>query len=215
MIENTYGQAPVIIDHIDVECDEMMYYQYLPIKFSGYTNTYIEDRLDFVWDIYSTAKQDFITTFGRDKFIDMYVYLTVKNLYQIPGRPFNRLGWHSDGFMTDDINYIWSSNQPTIFNASEFNLTQDYNMSMIEMEKQARECNNFQFDSKLLIRLDQYNIHKVADISDAGMRLFVKISFSKDRYDLIGNSKNYKVDYEWDMKPRSIERNIPQSKITK
>jgi len=47
------------------------------------------------------------------------------------------------------------------------------------------------------------------------MRTFVKISFSKDKYDLIGNSHNYEMDYKWDMKERKEERNIPQTALIK
>lgn len=43
------------------------------------------------------------------------------------------------------------------------------------------------------------------------MRAFLKVSFSKDKYDLLGNSHNYLMDYNWEMKARKEDRNIPQS----
>jgi hypothetical protein len=45
------------------------------------------------------------------------------------------------------------------------------------------------------------------------MRAFLKVSISKDKYDLIGNSHNYLLDYDWQMKERKQERNIPQSVV--
>lgn len=213
MKKKTYGELPCAITNINVECTEMMYYQYLPIKLSGSIIYHREQRLMFTDELLDIIIDDFKKNFGVKEFINSYIYLTVKNLFQIPGKPFNRPGWHSDGFMTDDINYIWSDSQPTIFNNSEFTLSQDHKKSIIEMDQQAKVCNNIQFANKHLLRLNQYNIHKVSDITNSGMRLFIKVSFSKDKYDLEGNSHNHQIHYNWNMKPRDIDRNIPQSKI--
>ena len=158
---------------------------------------------------------DFISTFGLDEYKESFMYVTAKSLYQQPNVSFNRMGWHSDGFLTEDINYIWCDKDPTIFNKSEFNLTLDDTVSMKEMEEQALEINDITFKENELLRLDQYNIHKVAPVLEGGMRTFVKISFSKDKYDLIGNSHNYLLDYNWEMKQRNTDRNIPQSNIKK
>ena len=51
---------------------------------------------------------DFKNKYGRYRFLDSYMYLTVKRQYQSKSKLFNRPGYHSDGFLTDDINYIWS-----------------------------------------------------------------------------------------------------------
>ena len=70
------------------------------------------------------------------------------------------------------------------------------------------------YDNYTLVRINQYNVHRVADVTEDGMRAFLKVSFSKDKYDLIGNAINYDLDYNWKMKPRNITRNIPQSTIS-
>ena len=42
----------------------------------------------------------------------------------------------------------------------------------------------------------------------------VDMSFNNTvKYDLIGNSHNYLLDYDWQMKERKQERNIPQSVV--
>jgi hypothetical protein len=87
----------------------------------------------------------------------------------------------------------------------------DY-LSLAEMEAQALKENEVKYPINSLLRLDQYNIHKVSEVENPMMRTFVKISFSKDQYNLEGNSHNYNMDYEWDMKQRQESRNIPQSK---
>lgn len=205
-----YGQLPKQIGTFKVECKEMLFYQYLPIKLIGNHAPVCEDRLMCYHDIIGAACCDFIGTYGLDRFISTYAYLTAKYLYQSAGCSFNRPGLHSDGFMTDDINYIWYDKDPTVFNSSEFELTMDDRFSLSQMAHQALPENDIVYPVNTLLRLDQYNIHRVGTPTK-GLRNFLKVSFSKDRYDLIGNSHNYLLNYDWDMKPRSIERNMPQS----
>lgn len=208
-----YGSAPKQLGEFKVECREMMFYQYLPIKFPSMTHPVMESRLDCFKRIIGTACCDFIADFGLNAYGDSFVYVTAKFMYQQVNKPFNRPGWHSDGFMTSDINYIWCDRCPTIFNSSKFVLSQDDKKSLAEMEQQAIPKNNYSFPDNTLLRLNQFNIHKCADVTASGMRTFLKISFSGDRYDLIGNTHNYLLDYDWEMKPRKEERNIPQSNI--
>lgn len=205
---------PTPIGIFAVECKEMMFYQYLPIKMAGDWYYHHEPRLNCFKQIIKAAGEDFIHLFGLPKFLDSYIYVSAKHLYQSPGNLFNRPGYHSDGFMTNDINYIWSDSAPTIFNSGPFHISPDENISMKEMESQAMKENEATFPNCTLIRLDQSNIHRVADVTESGLRAFLKISFSTDKYDLIGNSHNYELDYNWDMKPRLIRRNVPQTRIS-
>jgi len=208
-----YGQLPKPIGVYKVDCREMMFYQYLPIKLISQSTPIIEDRLKCFSEIIGVICCDFIGTFGLDRYVNSYVYLTAKHIFQQKDCSYNRPGYHSDGFMTDDINYIWSDCNGTVFNKSRFVLTMDDSGSLVEMEAQAKPENEIVYPDNTLLRLDQYNIHKVATIDKPSMRTFIKLSFSKDRYDLIGNSHNYLLDYNWEMKDRKPQRNIPQSKI--
>lgn len=208
-----YGQLPTSLGIFEVECQEMMFYQYMPIKLAGSFYIDFDDRLQCFFELIVKCTNDYATILGLDAYQDAFVYITAKHMYQTPNNSFNRMGWHSDGFMTDDINYIWSNSYPTIFNDSEFNLTLDDSISLIEMDLQAKEEHNIVGIENSLYRLNQFNIHKVQPIRVGGMRTFVKISFSKDKYDLLGNTKNYLLEYNWEMKERKEERNIPQSVI--
>lgn len=207
-----YGELPSRLGQIKIDCQEMMFYQYLPIKLNGFILLQYEARLDVFWKLFQEAVQDFIQKYGHENYIGSNIYLTAKHQYQTPEKTFNRMGYHADGFLTDDINYIWSDKSPTVFNKSNFNLTLDDVISMKEMEEQALKENEVTYPINTLLRLNQFNIHKVSENQEEGMRTFVKISFSKDKYDLIGNSHNYELDYNWEMKPRKQVRNIPQSK---
>lgn len=213
-MEKKYGKLPQPLGIFRVECNEMMFYQYLPIKMAGSMDLFHEDRLWCFFQLMSVCALDYHELVGTESYKNSYMYLTAKRMYQAPKCSFNRLGWHSDGFMTDDINYIWCDAYPTIFNDSDFNLTLDDSISLKEMEQQAKRKGNVFALENNLYRLDQYTIHKVQNVIVGGMRTFVKISFSKDKYDLIGNSHNYEIDYKWEMKERKQERNIPQTIIT-
>lgn len=203
-----YGKLPEVIDIININVEEMFSYTYLPIKLLN-GKIIIEERLKpFIYMIYK-CESDFLKTHTFSEYDEHYIYLTVKNLYQKENRGFNRSGWHSDGFLTNDINYIWSSNQPTIFNDSRFDLSPCDERSMDEMIFQAKKENNITYPNKTLLKLDQYVIHRVGPIEE-GLRCFFKLSFSKDRYNLKGNSHNYLLDYNWEMRDRKTERNIPQ-----
>lgn len=202
------NKTPTVIKQIKCEMDEMCFYQYLPIKIKNlpFDERHIPKQLTPIKKIVSTAMCDYIGRFGLDRYNKSFVYLTVKNLYHKG----NREGWHIDGFMTNDINYIWSDKLPTIFNNGEFNLTEDDKISLKEMEEQAENRNSFCYGSNTLILLSGNEVHKVNEDELIGKRLFVKISFSEDEYDLKGNSVNYLIDYKFNYRDRNIDRNIPQ-----
>lgn len=209
-----YGQLPKELGLFEVDCKEMLFYQYLPIKMPNETQVKFEERLNCFSALVGAICCDYIGEFGLDNYVNSYVYLTAKHLYQMPNCSFNRTGWHSDGFLTDDINYIWCDKYPTIFNKTDFDLPLNDLLSMEEMEKQAMPFNDVTYKENQLLRLNQFNIHKVAPIEKGGMRTFLKVSISKDKYDLIGNSHNYLLDYNWQMKQRNEVRNIPQSVVS-
>lgn len=205
-----YGELPKYLGLHEVNCDEMMFYQYLPIKLAGQTKPIVEKRLKCFEELIGNICCDFVGEFGLDRFVNNYIYLTAKKMYQVNGCSFNRKGYHSDGFLTDDINYVWCDKNPTVFNFSKFNLTLDDSVSLQEMEEQADENRIETYPENSLLRLNQYNIHRVSNLESLCLRTFVKVSFSLDKYDLKGNSKNHLLDYDWKMRERKSERNIPQ-----
>lgn len=214
-MKHHYGELPKVIDSIEVNVKEMMFYQDMLIKHQRSTKFLIEKRLDIFLPIIDSAVSDFIYNYGMERYLNSYVYLSAKHLFQPKQEPFNRPGWHTDGFMSDDITYVWSNKNPTVFNHSQFTLTQDHALSIKEMEGQAKPEKNLTYLENTVLRLTQYNVHKVAEVEHSGMRAFVKVSISKDKFDLIGNTHNYELSYDWEMKPRNIERNVPQSNVSK
>ena len=209
-----YGELPFELGIFEVECKEMMFYQDMPIKMKK-PSTYLrlEERLQCFTPIIDASVNDFGLEFGVSELRESYIYISAKRLFQTPGHSFNRPGWHSDGFMTNDINYIWCDKDPTIFNKSDFNLPLDDLLSMEAMGKQALPENDVKYKENQLLRLNQFNVHKVAPVTSIGLRTFLKISFSREKYNLIGNTHNYLLEYDWDMKERSSSRNMPQSNL--
>lgn len=210
-----YGDLPKVLGFFEIKPTEMFYYHDMPIKLSGQPVFLVEDRLSFLERFLMNVSAEFIKEYGHDAFMSHNMYLSAKHQYQTPTNSFSRPGYHSDGFLTDDINYIWSNNQPTIFSTSDFNLTLDDKVSLGEMEAQGRSEDEITYPNSTLLRLNQYNIHKLGVCEGVQLRLFVKVSFSLDKYDLIGNSVNYLLPCGWEMKERGVNRNAPQSKLNK
>lgn len=195
-----YGYAPLVLDeNIILNPAEFCFIQYMPIKMAGIGSVSIPEHIMWIKPLVSRIG------FG----IGDYVYATVKYAWVDKDSCANRPGWHSDGFMTDDINYIWYNSIPTEFCVQEFDITQNCDLSLCEMESQAMEENIIIHPCNSLIRLDQSVVHRVAKCQHGCYRAFVKISVSKNQYNLIGNAHNYLFDYEWVMQERSISRNHP------
>lgn len=196
-----YGNAPTLIKSIEVNSDELMFVQYLPIKMKGSTDVRIPDNLLIFSEI--------ITEVMKEVQLDEYVYITAKHFYVNADSLGNRAGWHSDGFGTPDINYIWSDNSPTEFCVQPFSISSDCLVSMQEMEEQAKKENVLTYPCNSLLRLDSSVIHRVNPKPDEGFRTFVKVSISQEKYNLIGNAHNPLFDYNWDMQKRKPYRNHP------
>ena len=141
---------------------------------------------------------------------DQYVYLTAKTLWVSGDYIGNRPGWHSDGFGTNDLNYIWYDRAPTEFLDADFDLPDDCADAMEQMANHALGRVPVLYPDKHLLRLDPSVIHRSPVDFEAGMRTFVKVSVSPDRYDLVGNSVNHALP-AWPLTARKAERNHPAS----
>lgn len=206
-----YGALPVDLGLIDLSPSEMMFWLYCPIKLPGMQSVSVPDNLMQYRPIWEEARSD-----CADRWGDSYAYITAKTLWATPENPGNRPGWHSDGFMTDDLNYIWCDANPTVFffNGHRHAFTADHNVSLAEMEELCEGQSAAAFDHrtypvKHLLRLDQTVLHKVATEICAGVRTFIKISVSRHRYALRGNSINHEIAPNWAYADRQAERNCP------
>lgn len=208
-----YGNAPAVLDTIDLNPVEMMFWMYCPIALPG-GRVKLPENLTQFYTIVDHAMYDYMEQWGREDFQRQYIYVTAKTLWVTKDAPGNRPGWHSDGFMSDDINYIWSDTNPTLFWQPHtlVPFTQDHVKSLAEMDTvEADTMHHFTYPNKTLLRLDETVIHRVGTYEQPGMRTFVKVSFSTEKYDLEGNSHNHGLDYNWPMRKRGEVRNSPQA----
>lgn len=208
-----YGNLPTDLGLIDIAPKEMMFHMYMPISLPGSDRVFLPEHLETFKPLIVKAWED-----ERERFRDEYVYLTAKTLWVSGDYIGNRPGWHSDGFGTDDINYIWADREPTDFLAPLFN---GFNFEGHDCDQFYAHCNAAEesptwnivyYPDKHLLKLDPSVIHRSPVDFEAGMRSFAKVSISKDQYNLEGNASNYLLDLDWKMKPRNVDRNHPSKK---
>jgi hypothetical protein len=177
--------------------EEFCYHVYMPIRIGNKQS--VPEHLKWcVPLLHAIMDEDYI--------LFNYQYLTVKHMW-VDGWG-NRPGWHIDGFGSEDVNYIWSDCNPTEFCVQEFDLSDDHELSMVEMEQQAKEENCFKAVPCELLRLDSTMVHRVVKVDKPTLRTFVKISCSNERYNLKGNARNPAFP-SWEMQERELNRNHP------
>lgn len=136
-----------------------------------------------------------------------YCYLTIKKGYIQPNSTGNRSGFHIDGFKSDQENFIWSDCDatPTEVVVGNFLLTNDHEKSLDEMERQASKWFKHQLETNYLYEMNQKCVHRPTfnNTNNSVLRTFVKVTYSKELFNCLGNAWNYKLPH---IKP-SVERN--------
>lgn len=220
-----YGAAPKDLGCIELDTSEMMFWLYLPIKMpaslrSGYA---FPAQLAKFEPLVREVFADVYGTYGQQRWLDSYVYLSVKVLHVTPDAPGNRPGWHSDGFMTNDLNYIWADRNPTEFFEAFplFRVSEDHSKSLEEFDTYATHPftdgvfadQTYHAKVNHLYRLDQTVIHRVSPNVETGKRAFVKVSVSDQPYVQLGNSINHDLpEHPLPTLERKADRNCPQGK---
>lgn len=213
-----YGKPPVDCGSFeDINLNEVMYYLYLPVFMAeAYspdrsTNVRLPKNLEGLRSmIFASVLRE--SDEGRKW---RYIYVSARKGWATPDNPLNRPGWHTDGFGSPDVNYIWWSGPGTRFwlkgNLDSPTISDDHIKSMEEFEELTTRWPGFikTFPAKRLYQIDRYVIHATPVLTKGCMRQFVKISFSNERYNLYNNSHNYEFDYDWPMVDRDVIRNDP------
>jgi hypothetical protein len=199
----SYGRDPKVLGKLQLQPSEMCFVQYLPITMPEFGG---EARVpaNLCW------AKPIIKLSLRYASLDKYIYLTVKHLWVTPDNIGNRHGWHTDGFGSDDLNIIWSDKYPTEFCVQDFTLSSCHEKSMQEMEEQAKPENILTYPEGSVILLDKWNVHRPPVIQESGFRTFVKVSISKEKYNLRGNAHNCLFPYNWGMHNRQVNHVIIQ-----
>jgi len=196
------SKYPVNIGKFVTPCWELMYVLYMPIRLAGQDEVTIPKSL-----------------MGYESFVKMcinnegesangkYIYLTVKSLWVEPSCLGGRQGWHTDGFGTEDINYIWTNKYPTEFCNQEFYLSDNHEVAMQNMNDQVRQENIVKYPELDVIRINHKHVHRCPIDVTPSYRTFARVSISDNKYNMIGNAHNHDLDYNWVMHPRGLTRN--------
>lgn len=206
---SNYGHAPETVGVYDLDFSEYMHYMYLPVSLPSSRGVIsLPPRLEFARNMITDA----ILLERIEKHTEWdYIYVTARRGYATPGNPLNRPGWHADGFGTPDVNYVWTDRFPTMFAVQEFaGISLNHADSIRQFEEQIDPTKVRTYADRVLQRLDPFVIHAAPTIpAPGGERSFFKVSFSNERYNLIGNSHNHLLDYDWPMYSREQLRNDP------
>lgn len=179
---------------VDVNPTEYVFNLYLPIKLQWGVCIHLPENIKWALPIVQSVIKDV----GRTSIEGRWMYITVKYMwvgYELANRP----GWHADGFLTNDLNYIWYDRLPTEFSIQDFEVDECHIKSLEQFEEQAKDENIQTYPIKHVLKLDSRNVHRVAYDDNPGFRTFVKVSISDHFYNLEGNAKNpaFEIDEEY------------------
>lgn len=207
------GAAPEVLGTVNMEATEAMFWLYAQVKRRGDRFTLLPHNLKWV----SPMLEDIAAREGEVARLSHNVYVTAKVLWTEGACTGQRPGWHTDGFGTPDINYIWYDRSPTRFWVPPCmtRFSADHRNSMRMMEESALEHPEYilTYPPKTLLRLDERVIHSPQPEVEPGWRAFVKVSLSRSEYDLEMSSTSAGFP-EKKRTPRTLERNCPTGRST-
>lgn len=206
----TITSKPKDCGPVTVSSEEMCFIQDMPVKLIGHDVDCIQIPQRCAWaaQIVTAAVTE---EQGRGQRLkDWYIYLTMKVLYVTPYNKGTREGWHCDGYGSDDVHYLWSDALPTEFFVGQIQAPFDRSQALGCFGDSLRGVTDTWMPNRShLVRSDSGCIHRVSVEPYSGIRSFVRVGFSRSRFNLFGNAHNELLDYQWDMVPRTASRNDP------
>lgn len=213
MSSKFYDGSPREICNWEVDNSEFMLWLYLHVKLP-FGKVMLPDNVKKFNGILDIVKGSLDSV--DNKWKESYIYLTIKSMVVSEDNVGQRLGWHSDGFMTEDLNYIWSDvkDLTTRITSGVLNLTQCHSKSLQEMEdyKDYLLELSYQVKENTVYLLNESVLHEAVRPTKPVFRNFVKVTVSDKLYKLDGNSVNHLLgDYlPNSLVKRNETRNCPQ-----
>lgn len=149
-----------------------------------------------------------------------YIYITIDQKPIEPNKTQRRYGFHGDAFITSantdmedeiitDNTYVISDGLSSEFSAGPFDLNgiepEDDEAVLKRFQETAERIGSVVYPPYTLLKLTPYDIHTPSiNKTDQTMnRTFVKIAFSRERYNMLGNTMNPLLNYDnWTWVPR-------------
>ncbi|ADG59958.1 hypothetical protein Acj9p058 [Acinetobacter phage Acj9] len=178
------------------------------IKQAGHSEYQIPANIEhIVWEAIAAVHELNEQLYNDDWLYNCY--LTLKHEYVNPSSTGTRPGWHIDGFMSDQKNFIWSDCLPTQVALGDFKLSLHHDLSLHEMERDVRGRPIVQLASKMMYELDQEVVHApvVNETSSPILRTFLKLTYTKDEFNCARNAWNYKLPNVRGFKTPGASRN--------
>ena len=204
-----YGKMPEVIEEVELENNSTMMCLYMLVNKPLTHMAQLPDQYLWVGDLLDEVFFDMDT----NEIFEKYVYLTVKSGWVSGDHTMQRPGFHTDGFMTDDINYLWSDNNPTQFiGGCIMGVPEDHEESLEYFDSilEGTGLEPKEYPNNTLLKLNDRVIHRARPVMTPGFRNFVKITVSDHQYRLKGNTVNPMLDSGWvnDVE-RKVGRNCP------
>lgn len=200
------SRAPLDLGAFPNQAEEFQHVVYMPIKpreYAYFRRLDLPEHLDWAFPLLQAVSAHI----GPQP---RYVYLTVRHHWVEAGTAGNREGWHIDGYGSPgDRNFIWCSSVPTEYVEGNLWLPEDHADCLALLAAIP--------EGDLVQTLKPYHLYELGDVvhrcalaKESGMRTFVKISVSSEKYDLLGNARNPLLpSTHWPLKPREGVRNHP------
>lgn len=138
-----------------------------------------------------------VELFKHNDFDDQYLYFSLKKGHVAPYTMQMRSGFHVDGFLSEDRNWVLSDSLPTTVALGQFSVEPDHEVSLHEFNDQARLKKHEKLKPHTLYELDKECVHSTS-INLSGetvVRTFLKVVASKEKFNGIGNAWNYKLPH--------------------
>jgi len=223
---------PVVIDNIkhknffqkkDAD-NNFLWLLDLPIKMPG-INWKIPTELEQFSEFITKAVQ--YEKLINPNIENYYAYLSVDQRPVKPNESQRRPGWHADSFITKntrsdidkkqiDIDSIYLAYDctPTEFCEGPFTFNNNFdhhnNIDVLNhFEQTAKGKNITTYDPFTILKMGPECVHRVGfNMSNViCQRTFIKLVFSLEIFNRVGNNHNYLIDYNWPLVQRTKERN--------
>lgn len=178
------------------------------IKQAGHSEYQIPANIEhIVWEAIATAHELNDKLYHSDWLYNCY--LTLKHEYVNHASTGTRPGWHIDGFMSDQMNFIWTDCLPTAVVVGDFSVSADHDLSLTEMTHQAQGRQIIHLKPKNMYELSQEVVHApvVDDTRSPILRTFLKLTFTKEEFNCARNAWNYKLPHIRGFKTPAASRN--------
>lgn len=208
------GNDPIVLGELAMGgWDEFCFVQDMPVKLAGDTKLVLPEDLSFA-GLFIGMIVDHLKATTHPRWLKgRNFYLTAKHTYVDAGRVQTRPGWHTDGYGTDDLSFLWSDCVPTEFLKQALRVREDDGSMLRTLTLEADEGNRDHGKAGVVYGMDDTVIHRPGTSYHGEWRRFLKLSVSQYAYDLKGNARNPGLPTPWQpTRERGRERNNPENK---